>query len=256
MTIEPYAVRPGQSCPSAPVHRRVVALGGLALALGVTNVVAAPRLGRVPSMAWNLGTTGALLALGRWAGADRAAIGLDRRQLARGLATGAAGAAVVAGLFGAATATARGRDLLDDDRVVDATGWQTALHVGVFIPFGTVVLEEVAFRGVLPALLDPEVRTVSATLVLPSLAFGAWHILSSRDFVAAHDPTGGGATGSTRGIVVGTTAAGLVLGLARRHGGHLVAPGLMHLSTNALTTLLGRAVGRRQRRSECRRQSP
>lgn len=220
---------------------------GVTVALGVTTVIAAPRLGRTASMAWNLGTTGVLLGLGRWAGLDRASIGLERRQLPRGLWVGGVGAAAVAALMGAATRTATGRELLDDDRVVGASCWQTGLHVGVFIPGGTVVLEEVAFRGVLPALLDPGSRSVPLTVLLPSLAFGAWHIVSSRDFVAAHDGTHGGATGSVGGVVAATTAAGLVLSLARRWGGHLIAPALMHLTANALATVLGRQVGRRRR---------
>lgn len=232
-----------------------MALGGLSLALGTTNVVAAPRLGRAASMAWNLGTTGTLLGLARWAGADRAAIGLDPRQRQRGLAMGAGGAALVAALLGAAASTDTGRELLDDDRVVDATWAQTLTHVGVFIPLGTVVLEEVAFRGVVPALLDPSGRSVTGTVVVPALAFGAWHIMSAGDFVTAHDGEGStgstgstGTTGSVRGIVAATTAAGLVLGGARRWSGHLLAPALMHLTANALAALVGRSVGRRRRR--------
>lgn len=225
------------------LRRRLLATGGLTLALGVTNMVAAPRLDRLPSATWNLGTTAIALSLARWAGLPRAAIGLDRHRLPDGVATGAVGAAAIAAALGMVASTRTGRELLDDDRVVDASWSKTALHVGVFIPLGTVVLEEVAFRGVLPALLDPAGRSVAATVVIPSLAFGAWHIVSSRDFVAAHDQAGGGATGSTAGIVTATTAAGVVLALARRRGGHLAAPALMHFTANGLVTLLGRALG-------------
>lgn len=227
------------------VRRRLLATGGLTIALAVTNVVAAPRLDRPAAAAWNLATTAVVLRLARWAGLDDTAIGLDRRQLPGGVTTGAVGAAAVAAALGVVANTRTGRELLDDDRVVNATWAQTALHVGVFIPLGTVVLEEVAFRGVLPALLDPAGRSV----VIPSLAFGAWHIVSSRDFVAAHDHAraDGGATGSTAGIVTATTAAGMVLALARRRGGHLVAPALMHLTANALVTVLGRVLGKGHR---------
>ena len=169
------------------LRRRLLATGGLTLALGVTNIVAAPRLDRLPSATWNLGTTAIALSLARWAGLPRAAIGLDRHRLPDGVATGAVGAAAIAAALGMVASTRTGRELLDDDRVVDASWSKTALHVGVFIPLGTVVLEEVAFRGVLPALLAPAGRSVAATVVIPSLAFGAWHIVSSRDFVAAHD---------------------------------------------------------------------
>lgn len=227
-------------------RRRLLATAGVTVALGVTNVVAAPRLARPASAACNLGTTAAVLGLARWAGLDQATIGLDRRELAGGVATGVAGATAVAAALGVVASTRIGRELLDDDRVVDASWPQTVLHVGVLIPLGTVVLEEVAFRGVLPALLDPTGRSVAATVLIPSLAFGAWHIVSSRHFVAAHDHAraDGGATGSTPGIVTATTAAGVVLALARRRGGHLAAPALMHFTANALVTVLGRALGR------------
>ena len=246
---EPYAESLGQPGPRTPVHRRVVALGGLAAALGVTNVLAAPRLGRLAAMSWNLGTTAVTLALAQWAGADRAAIGLHLHRLRRGLVTGAAGSAAIAALLGAVTASRTGRGLLDDDRVVNATWAQTAAHVGIFIPLGTVLFEEVAFRGVLPALLDPDLRSIPMTVVVPAMTFGAWHIVSSRDFVAAHDHASadGGATGSVAGTVVATTAAGLVLAVARRQSGHLVAPALMHLTANALVTVVGRVVGRHRR---------
>ncbi|QDO86956.1 CPBP family intramembrane metalloprotease [Ornithinimicrobium ciconiae] len=249
-----YAEAPGQSGPRPSVRRRVLATCGVALALGVTNVLAAPRLGRAASMTWNLGTTAVVLGLGRWAGVDRTAVGLDPRRLRAGLATGAAGSAALALLLGAVSATTTGRELLDDDRVVDASWAQTLAHVGIFIPLGTVVLEEVAFRGALPALLDPDGRSVPLTVAVPSLAFGAWHVVSSRAFVAAHgqdndpDRPGGAAAGSTAGIVAATAVAGLVLGLARRRGGHLAAPALMHLTANALATVVGRWVGRHRRR--------
>lgn len=243
----PYVATPGQRGRRPPAHRRWQATGALALALGVTNVLAAPRLGRPASTAWNLGTTAVVLGLGRWAGLDRTAVGLDRQHLRQGLTTGATGSVVIALLLGAVSATSAGRELLADDRVVDATWAETARHVGIFIPWGTVVLEEVAFRGVLPALLDPDLRSVPATVVIPAQAFGAWHIVSSRDFVAAHgDAAPGASTGSAPGVVVATTLAGLVLTGARLRGGHLAAPALMHLTSNAVATVIGRLVGRRR----------
>ena len=55
----------GEPFPGDPVQRRLLALAGTGLALGVTNILAAPRLGRVPAAAWNLGTTALLLGLAR-----------------------------------------------------------------------------------------------------------------------------------------------------------------------------------------------
>lgn len=237
-------------------RRRVARVGALGV-LAVTNLVAARRLGRSGATAWNLAATAGLLGLARYGGASAAELGLDRRQWARGVRVGGGGLGVVAAAFGTLATRPSGRAMFTDDRTVAVGPGELAAWVGVHIPVGTVLFEEVAFRGVLPALLaDPssDVAGESANrfraepsgvpVLLSCLLFGAWHILSAGDYKAA-DPAraaGEGAIDPVLQVVLTTTAAGGVLWALRRAGGHLIAPSLVHAGSNILATLIGRAI--------------
>ena len=63
----------------------------------------------------------------------------------------------------------------------------------VQIPLGTVVLEEVAFRGVLPALMgaSPAIRWRWVPVLGASILFGLWHILPSIGIDNANAAVGG-----------------------------------------------------------------
>src|SRR5690606_18920394 len=121
--------------------------------LSVSNWVANTRLTDRAYVAWNLAVAGGLVSLARRAGHDAEAIGLGRDQLAAGLRAGGMGAAAVALAYGGLASSRAGRVVFADDRVTTLSGPEAAWQAGVRIPVGTVVLEEVAFRGVLPALL-------------------------------------------------------------------------------------------------------
>lgn len=124
----------------------------------------------------------------------------------------------------------------------------------VRIPLGTVVLEEVAFRGVLPALLRPARKPAWMSDLVSAGLFGLWHVLPARDMAAANE----GARAlqmrigpaRTRALAVASTAAAaLALTGLRRAGGHLVAPALAHWATNALGLVAARIAVRRSSRS-------
>jgi uncharacterized protein len=131
------------------------------------------------------------------------------------------------------------RDVFDDRRVDDgvaALGYNTLLA----IPLGTVVLEEVAFRGALPAVLAREWTTVRAVVVSSAL-FGVWHVLPSWGIgdvnPVVDDVLGDGWLGrliSVGGAVVGTFLVGLWWSFVRYRSGSLLAPVLAHVGTNSL----------------------
>jgi uncharacterized protein len=73
-------------------------------------------------------------------------------------------------------------------------------RVLVVIPLGTVLPEELAFRGLLLTLLGRRYG-VLAGILLSSGLFGLWHVVPS---------LGGGTTNSTIASVVGADAAGMV----------------------------------------------
>ena len=92
---------------------------------------------------------------------------------------GLIGLTVVGIGFGIAMAVPDLRTLFDDGRL-GTLGLGTLLWVTlVRIPLGTVLLEEVAFRGVLPALFGGGERWRWGPVLATSALFGLWHVLPS-----------------------------------------------------------------------------
>ena len=110
----------------------------------------------------------------------------------------------------------------------------------VVIPIRTVLLEELAFRGVLWGWLAKSRGERIATWG-SSLAFGLWHVppalvvLKSNDALASSSPWGAGLV--IGGILVGTTAAGTFLAGLRRRTKSLAAPALLRWTVNSAGTL-------------------
>lgn len=161
------------------------------------------------------------------------------------------GAIVVGGglaLYLVALVTPGVRDLFSDSRVTGGPG-RMLYETIVRIPAGTVVLEEVAFRGALPAVFA---RTMSTTraVALASLLFGCWHVLPSLGLGDVNpvldDLLGSGWVGTLAGVafaVAGTFFAGLWLSLLRYGSGSLLAPVLVHIGTNSLGYAIAWFVG-------------
>jgi CAAX protease family protein len=112
-------------------------------------------------------------------------------------------------------------------------------EVFVRIPLGTVLLEEVAFRGALPAVFGKYVSTFRAVVVSSAL-FGLWHVLPSLN-LADVNPVfegllGSGVAAKIGGVsiaVVGTFLAGLWLCFLRYRSGSILAPMIVHVASNA-----------------------
>jgi membrane protease YdiL (CAAX protease family) len=172
--------------------------------------------------------TAILIVLARRAGLSWDDLGLSRRAVRRGALWAAAAVAVVAVVLLAGVAIPWFRSAFFDVRYqLDAdSALITALLV---IPLRTVLLEEVAFRGVLFGLLHKRRRTVWAFAVSSGL-FGLWHILP---YLHTEAPFG------TIAAIVGITAAlGLVLCELRRRSGSLLASIVGHWAGNGLGVLL------------------
>lgn len=189
--------------------------------LAVHNLVTnlwAPEWSYVPV---NLATAAGLVAL---AGAAGVAVGGPRAA-----ATAAASAATVAGAV-AVVAVVRPR-LLADRRMAGVGPGATAWRALVRIPLGTVVLEEVAFRGVLPALSSP---------VVASALFGLWHVVPTARTLAVNGVAP--SPGMVAAAVVVTAAAGLVLCGLRAATGGLLAPAALHAAANGSSVVAAYAV--------------
>ena len=108
------------------------------------------------------------------------------------------------------------------------------------IPLGTVLLEEIAFRGVLPTLFggNPAVSWRWKPVLGASALFGAWHVLPSAALTtgnsAVQEMFGGSAVLVALLAVASTMLVGILLSLTCYVGRGLKASMLVHWATNSL----------------------
>jgi uncharacterized protein len=221
-----------------PMRIRLALFASVTL-LAVSNVVS-NRLWPQGYLVWNLGMTGVLLLVARLGGVTWADLGLHGLRLRRGLTIGALAVAAVALVYGIAVALPSTRAAFVDSR--GAMPLAAVLFVAlVRIPLGTVVLEELAFRGVLPALVGG--GWWRATLVSSGL-FGLWHVLPALHVASGNEGVTA-AVGERGGPVVVlstvavTTVGGLVFGEVRRRSDSVLASAGAHWATNGLGVLGG-----------------
>jgi membrane protease YdiL (CAAX protease family) len=184
-----------------------------------------------------LTATAVLLLIGRTSGLTWAQIGLARDTWRRGLLW-AVGALIVAVVIYTLLLVTPLDVLLDDDRYDDGwrQAWVTALLV---VPLGTVLWEEVGFRGVLWAQLRRRWSTRVATLV-SSLLFGVWHALPALRFADSNQAAGTVADAQTATVgtvvvtIIATAIGGVVLCEARRRSDSLLAPIGLHWAVNGV----------------------
>jgi uncharacterized protein len=204
------------------------------------------RIARRAYLVTSVLASGALLLLADGAGLTRADIGLTADR--PGVVWALAGLAVVAAANLVAARLPATRVAYVDRRFVGANGPQAAYQVLVRIPLGTVLLEEIVFRGVIYGLVDAARGGVAATAV-SSLLFGLWHVLPSLGLVRLNALAGRAVRGraglAVVGAVLATTLAGVLLCELRRHSGGLLAPAAVHWAINGLGYLTGFLLARR-----------
>ena len=221
----------------------------VAVAVLVAASVLNNRLARSAYLVTALVTAALLLALYAFAGGDWTAAGLGRGGLGGGVRWGLALAALIAVGYLVGVLVPATRRLFVDRRVEHVPVGEIAFQALVRIPLGTVLLEEVAFRGVLYGLLTGTVGPVWATAV-SSVLFGLWHVPGAAS-LSRRNPAVGGAFRARPGLVVpatvvAMTAAGVVLCELQRRSGSLAAPAAVHWAVNALGLVAAFAVTRRR----------
>jgi CAAX protease family protein len=179
-----------------------------------------------------------LLLIACWDGVTRADLGLARETVRRGLRWALVLAGAVLLVYGIGLAMPFTRDAFLDDRVANLSAGELVYRALVRVPFGTVLLEEVAFRGVLWAMLKRRWGTTWATAG-SSLLFGLWHIQPSlglsRSNAAVGATFGTGGTGTALSVataVVVTAIGGVILCELRRRSGSLIPPVALHFALN------------------------
>jgi membrane protease YdiL (CAAX protease family) len=185
---------------------------------------------------------GLLLAVARLDGCSWTELGLGRETVPTGLRYAAvlAGAVLIGyAVFAALPPT---RDAFVDRRVADLSGAVVAWRAIGRVALGTALLEEVAFRGVLYAMLARRYG-LPAAIGISSLLFGLWHVLPSLGLpdanAAVRQAVGGGAAGTVLAVlaaVVGTALAGVLFCELRRRSGSLLAPFALHWALNGFGT--------------------
>jgi membrane protease YdiL (CAAX protease family) len=218
----------------------------LVVVLLLCNNVVVPRVPDIPGayVEVNAAAAVALLGTARATGLSWAELGLSRSALPAGLRWGGAAAGLVAAGCAVALAVPALRPLVTDARVAGMDGGQLVTQVLVTVPLGTVLWEEVAFRGVLLAALT-RVLPVRRAVQVAAGVFGIWHVRPTLSGLAANDLAEG--SWARAGVVVlvcaATAVAGLVFSWLRLRSGSLLAPALLHLATNALGSVTAAAAG-------------
>jgi membrane protease YdiL (CAAX protease family) len=216
----------------SPIAATVLAL----VAINVANNRLLPRSAYVP---FCISMAIALIAFARRVdGRSWAELGLAREDLGSGLRWGGAIIAGMVGLYLVAFVLPPTRDLFLDDRVRTMTTSSVLASAFIRVPFGTVLLEEVAFRGVLLAQLAARTRRAVA-IGISSALFGLWHVLPSIGFESVNpvaEDTIGGLPGwvTVVGSVLFTAASGVVFCWLRDRSRSLLAPMALHWGTNSL----------------------
>jgi membrane protease YdiL (CAAX protease family) len=197
---------------------------GLVVAITALTVFVVVRRVLLPSSVHFPANTAMILVvsgIAAWAALTVDELGLSRDRLGSGVRWGLAAAGIVAAAVALAVwvATDTIGDVAGDvPTSLGALLWTTLVR----IPIGTVVFEELAFRGVLQGLLVRR-HTLGPAVVATSALFAVWHVP--------------GVWSSGPAAVVGTVAATFVAGLGfswlRVRSGSLLAPILAHWATNA-----------------------
>jgi membrane protease YdiL (CAAX protease family) len=209
----------------------------LAAAGNVATNLLAPAALYVPTAL--LVAAAAVLIAVRVGGCGARDLGLARADLVRGVRLGAVAVAVVAGLLAVGVALPATRGLFADRRVDQHSVLALLYATLVRIPFGTALLEETLFRGVLLGLGLRQWQP-GVAVAWSSALFGLWHVLPAGG-LAGYNPAvagtlhgGGGRLLVTAAAVAASALAGALFCWLRLRSGSLLAPVMLHAATNSL----------------------
>lgn len=179
-----------------------------------------------------------LVFLARRAGLTWDELGLARRSLRRGAVYTLLLVGVVAVGYAVTLFVPFGKAVLTAVSLQLESSGSAWLAMLVLVPLGTVLIEEIAFRGVLLGLLQRHRGAVVSSL-LSSVLFAAWHVLPSlRQESTTVEWTILPPLAFVGLAVAFTCLAGLVLCEIRRRSGSLLASAGLHWAVNGLGILL------------------
>lgn len=227
-------------------HRPLAAALGV---LGAHNLIQNSFLNERGYVAGNLAASAALIAIARRHGAGWEQLGLNSNSVVAGAKTGIVASLVAAGATVAAMGHPATRRLVGEDRARVGEALSVWRRAVIRFPIGTAFFEEIAFRGVLPALMRG--GAVRAD-VLSAGWFAVWHLIPTArvqgDIAATRDWSHGQRALAAALGSVAAGAGGLGLSLLRRRTGSIFVPWLVHATVNSTAYLaVNRPVSRRTR---------
>lgn len=215
----------------------VLAVVGLLVLLNIINNRVAPQS---HILLWSFGSAFGLLAIGVWDGNTWTDMGLGWHLLIPGLIWGLGCIGLITLVYLVGTIFKKTRDAFKDDRINAMSGGKVVLSALVEVPFGTVLLEEIAFRAVLFSMLARRYGVIWG-LVISSILFGLWHILPSwgthEQNPALGNMVGSGRKGNIIAValsVLTTAIAGVIFAGLRLVSGSVLAPMGFHWATNGM----------------------
>ncbi len=204
--------------------------------LAVANVMSNRVLPGWAYVPWSLLVALAIVMIAR------RAVSLERMGFAewrRGAAWGGVLFALTVLVLGVAALMPVFSEMYHDRRVGGGTA-NFIYQAFIRIPLGTAVLEETAFRAVLPALFAARWGVLRGSIVA-SVCFGLWHVLPSLGLTkvnpAATRIFGSGHAGVVAAVVfavVGTGLAGLWWCWIRYRARSILATMIAHVATNSV----------------------
>jgi uncharacterized protein len=220
----------GEEVPSHWRRLAPAAIVAAVLLLWSNAVLPALPADAVLKALFNLGGVVAMITVARLLGVTWADLGVGRGTWAAGLRWGGAAIGVAVLGYGAVLLVAPA--LLENPQLADASPSALLLRGLVLIPLGTVLAEELAFRGVLHGR-SVRALPVRAALGVTAVAFGLWHLTVALGPSAVPLPPTLHWTSALTVLAV-TVVGGLVLGWLRHRTGSVLAPIGLHLGTNAV----------------------
>lgn len=209
-------------------------------ALIVINIVNNRVAPQTHYLMWAFVGSVVLLAIGLLDGNSFTDMGLGFSYLIPGLIWAGASIGLITVAYLVGSIFKKTREAFADERVGALSGSRLAFQALVEVPFGTVLLEEIAFRAVLFSMLARRFGVIPA-IIISAVIFGLWHILPS---IGTHEanPALGSVVGTGRrgnilaviASVLTTAIAGVVFAGLRIVSGSVLAPMGFHWAINGL----------------------
>jgi len=209
------------------------AIAGTVVLLTFWNLIGR---GAVPASVrpWaNLALGLVIAGIGLLAGLGFDGLGLAKGRIGVGLLYGGIVMVVIAGVLSGASALSATAGFFSNPRT-DVSASRLWFEALVTIPLGTVVLEELAFRGTLFGLARQRMSTIAAAIAV-SVLFGLWHL---QGVITSTSGGFGRVALACLGTFLATFVAGLGFTWLRVRSGSLVAPILAHIGTNSIALVV------------------